>query len=208
MPCLPRCTSPGDAASMMLSQVAAAGASVGGLPEVSAIQYAVAWLYARPQDSGPPGPQGPIGNTGPAGADGPQGPKGDTGNTGPQGNPGNDGAQGPQGTQGVQGNVGNTGPQGIQGVKGDTGDAGPTGSQGVQGNQGIQGVQGIQGTTGPAGPLLDIPVYTRTMTASQTIGPTQRADLYGTLTIPGGVLLTVQGRLTMRSDSVLMLSAA
>lgn len=107
----------------------------------------------------------------------------------------------------MKGDTGDTGPQGAQGIQGTQGNAGAPGADGAAGAQGQQGIQGVQGIQGPAGPLLDIPVYSLTMTQNQTIGATQRADLYGKLTIPSNILLTIQagGRLTMRSDTYMSL---
>ena len=55
--------------------------------------------------------------------------------------------------------------------------------------------------SGQSGSLPNIPVYKTTLSASQTIAAGERADLYGPITIPNGVLLTVNGFLKVRSDT-------
>lgn len=75
------------------------------------------------------------------------------------------------GPTGPTGPTGATGPQGIQGLQGIKGETGP------QGPIGLPGINGATGPTGPAGPQGEPGYGTVTVGTTETLGPTENAEV-------------------------------
>ena len=64
-------------------------------------------------------------------------------------------------------------------------------------------LSGVPSSFPPAAPFSGLQTYKTTLAVSQTIAAGERADVYGPITIPPGITLTVNGFLKVWSDSYL-----